>query len=157
MVAEAKVNSTGNSTIAPIAVARSTGEVLVDAMTLAELQMQLAELDFYDAKRRLSGGVSLLTLGAAMGIATFPVLLGACGLALSEATNLSVAVSLFIVVGATLVLSIVILMLGRRKLRFQGILFERSKAEWRQNAKWLKAMLRQSGSLHGRRNRFESE
>lgn len=156
MVAETKMN-TSSDTLAPIAVARGTGEVLVDAMTLAELQVQLAELDLYDAKNRLTGGITLLTAGVVIGASTIPVLLAACGLALSQAAKLDLALSLFITVGAALLVALCILLIGKRKLRFQGVLFQRSRNEWRQNAKWLKAMLRQSGSRHGRRDSANSE
>lgn len=156
MVAETKMSNSTTDTLAPIAVARGTGEVLVDAMTLAELQMQLAELDFYDAKQRLTGGLSLLTAGVVIGASTLPVLLVACGLALSQAAKIDLSLSLFITVGAALLVSLFVLLLGKRKLRFQGVLFQRSRNEWRQNVKWLKAMLRQSGSRHGRRDCADS-
>lgn len=153
MVAETKVNPASSDTLAPLAVARGTGEVLVDAMTLAELQFQLAELDLQDAKQRLTGGVSLLAIGAVLGASTIPALLGACGLFLAQAAKMELGVALLIVVGITLLIAAAILAWGWRKLQFRGVLFTRSRSEWRQNAKWLKAMLRQSGS---RKQRSES-
>lgn len=151
MVAQTQVSSSASETLAPLAVARGTGEVLVDALTLAELQIQLAELDLQEAKQRLTGAVSLLTIGAVLGASTIPVFLGACALTIAQNTKMELSVALFITVAAALLLSIGILAWGARKLKFRGILFTRSRSEWRQNAKWLKAMLRQSGSRSGRR------
>jgi cytochrome c biogenesis protein CcdA len=146
MVAQTQVKSSAGDTLAPLAVARGTGEVLVDALTLAELQFQLAELDLQDAKRRLQGGMVLVAAGAVLGVSAIPLLLGACALALTKVTQMELYVALFIMVGAALIVSGAILVWGSRKLKLKGLLFARSRSEWRQNAKWLKAMLRQSGS-----------
>ncbi len=145
MVAETQMNTKSNDTLAPVAVARGTGEVLVDALTLAELQFQLAELDLLDARRRLTGGVSLLTFGAVVGASTLPALIGALSLALSQLAKLELWIALLINVGVALLISICAMAIGLRRLRFHGVLFTRSRNEWRQNVKWLKAMLRHSG------------
>lgn len=149
MVAEAQVKTSVNDTLAPVAVARGTGEVLVDALTLAELQFQLAELDLHDARRRLTGGISLLTFGAVFGASTIPALIGALSLALAQIAKMELWIALLINVGLFLLLAIVALAIGAQRLRFHKGLFNRSRQEWRQNMKWLKSMLRNSG---GRRH-----
>jgi Putative Actinobacterial Holin-X, holin superfamily III len=141
MVAEAQVISKSSDTLAPVEVARRSGEVFVDALTLAELQFQLVELDLHDAQRRLTSGLSLLSIGALVGASTLPALIGAVSLGLAQIAKIELWIALLINVGVALFISICAMIVGTRKLKLQGGVFTRSRKEWRQNVKWLKAML----------------
>jgi uncharacterized membrane protein YqjE len=144
MVAETQVNQDGKSQSAPATVARSAGELMADAMTLAELQFSLAEIDLRSAWRRLMGGVFLVAMGLLFAIATLPVILAALALAISALAPMELWLAMLITVGGALFVAAIILLWGIWRLRRRGALFARSKEELRQNTKWFKSVLRQS-------------
>jgi hypothetical protein len=152
MVAETPMKSSAGDAAAPLAVARSTGEALVDAFTLAELQVQLAEVDLRDAWRRLTRGLILVSAGAVLGISTIPPTLLGIAYALADATTLELWVSLLITGGVALLIAAGLFAWGWRAIKRRGALFARSRAELRQNAKWFKSMLRQSSTRFRRSN-----
>lgn len=159
MVAETTMNTTAAEPAAPVAVARSTGEALVDAFTLAELQLQLAEADLNDAWKRVFRGILLLTAGAVLGVSTLPPLIVAISLAIADAATMKLWVALLLSVAAVMMAAGACLAWGWWAIKRRGVLFARSRAELRQNAKWFKSILRQSNagfrSSNGKYSRFD--
>ena len=156
MVAETPMNSTAIDASAPLAVARSTGEALVDALTLAELQLQLAEVDLHDAWKRLTSGLVFLSVGAILGVSTIPPFIVAISLAIADAANLELWISLLLTGAVALLVAVGSFAWGWRAIKRRGVLFARSRAELRQNARWFKSILRQSNAGFRRTNGKET-
>jgi len=146
MVAETQMNSTNGSPTPPQAVARNTGELLADAMTLAELQGKLLALDVQDDLRKFIAPLVMLVTGAVLGLSCLPVALVTIALGLVAGAGLEpwVAFLLTLLVGVTLAAGLVLG--GVWYLRSELTFLARSRAEWQQNVRWFKGMVRRLGS-----------
>ena len=150
MVDQAQVNGAAKVEAAPRAVARNTGELLQDLVTLAELQARLLVLDVRDGAQRLLWPVGLLLVGTAIAVACLPVAFITVALALVETTKLTLAQAFGVSLLSGMVLTTLIAGLGWALFRRRPDLLERSRAEWQQNVKWTKHALRRLGKITSR-------
>jgi len=147
MVDQAQVNGAAKVEGAPRAVARSTGELLQDLVTLAELQVRLLVIDVLDGARRWLWPVGLLLVALAMALACLPVAFITLALTLVETTKLTLAQAFGVALLSGVVLTALVGGMGWAFFRQRSDLFERSRAEWRQNVKWTKQALRRLGKI----------
>jgi len=145
MASQASIDNGFAEESAPVAVARNTSEVLVDAITLAELQAQLAQLDLQAALVRWKRSFLFVLTGSVLLLAALPPLILAAGHGLAAAFALELWASHGIAAGVALVIAAILIGWGIRKLESPKASFARSREEWRQNLVWLKKTLRQSG------------
>ena len=140
---EQKTNGADNSP--PRAMARNTGELLSDAMTLVELQSKLLLVDVKSDLRQLIAPVVLVFCGVILALAALPIAMIALALGLEAATDLqlwaafaiSFAVAILIAGGA---------IGGGVWFLLHGLSFlSRSRSEWVQNVRWFKNLLRRLG------------
>ena len=149
MVAETQVNpkngKNGSSTASP-GVARSTGELLADALTLAELQGKLLTIDVQDDLRKLITPLVLLATGAVLGLSCLPIVLVTVALGLIAGAELAPWLAFLISLGIGLAVAAVLLAAGVWCLRNQLTFFVRSRAEWQQNVRWFKSLVKRLGT-----------
>ena len=90
MVAQTPVTPTnGSDASAPQSVAHNTGELLADAMTLAELQGKLLVVDVQDDLRKLIAPLAVLITGAVVGLSCLPIALVTIALGLMAGAGLA--------------------------------------------------------------------
>ena len=127
------------------AVAHSTGEFVQDLFTLSELQLRLLLVDLRQGLWNLVPPAVLLALGLAVAVSCLPIAMMTLAWALIEAAGMAhwraFAIALLAGIGVTLVF----LLAGWVLLRRQEEMFERSRAEWRLNVKWVKDAIRRQG------------
>jgi len=126
--------------------ARNTGELLADAMTLVELQGKLLALDVQDDLRKFIAPLVMLVAGAVFGLSCLPFALVTIALGLVAGAGLApwLAFLLTLLVGVTLAAGLVLG--GVWYLRNELTFLARSRAEWQQNVRWFKSMVRRLGS-----------
>ncbi|MDX1945031.1 MAG: phage holin family protein [Pirellulaceae bacterium] len=129
----------------PRAVARSTGELLEDLLTLGELQVRLLAVDAQQGVARLAMPALCFAAGLLLAVGCIPVGLAALALWIDETTTLSLAQSLGVSLLAGVVLAAILLAGGWAAFRRRCDLFARSREEWRQNAGWVRSALKRFG------------
>lgn len=157
MVAQTPVNMTNGSSgaggggssgrsSAPQSMARNTGELLGDAMTLAELQGKLLLVDVQDDLKRLIMPVALLVTGVVLALTCLPIAMVTIALGLIAGAELAPWLAFLITLGGALAVALVLILAGvwyfRHGLTFLG----RSRAEWDQNIRWFKSLVRRLGA-----------
>lgn len=147
MVAQTSINQTGGGDNSPPqAVARNTGELLADAMTLAELQGKLLLHDVRSDLRNLMIPLVLIVMGSLLVIACLPMALAALALGLVAAGIEELWIAFLISLGVGALLAVCLLAGGVWYL-FHGLSFlARSRSEWDQNVRWFKGLLRRLGT-----------
>ncbi len=145
MVAQTSLNQTnGADSSPPQEVARNTGELLSDAMTLAELQGKLLLLDVQSDLQKLIRPIAMIAVGALVLLASLPIGLATLGMGLIAA-GLEPWIAFLISFAAGLVIAGLLVGLGVWYL-FHGLSFlERSRNEWDQNRRWFKGLIRRLG------------
>ncbi len=146
MVAQTKINPANGPTSPPAAVARNTGELLSDALTLAELQGKLLAIDAEDDLRKLIAPAVLLAAGAVMSLSCLPIVLVTIALGLVEGAGLAPWLAFLIAVAIGAALAAALLAAGISVLRNKLTFLSRSRAEWQQNVRWFKSVVRRLGS-----------
>ena len=145
MVAQTQVNPTNGSNSPPMAVARGTGELLSDALTLAELQGKLLVIDVQTDLRRLIVPVVLLVAGTLMALACLPIFLVTIAAGLIAAWDLAPWLAFLIALGIGALLAAILLAGGVWFLRNKLTFLSRSRSEWQQNVQWFKSVVRRLG------------
>jgi hypothetical protein len=125
----------------PRAVARSTGELLNDLVTLAELQGKLCLVDARDGVNKLLTPAIIFAAGVMIGLGCVPVALAALALALVELVKLTYAQAFGIALLAGIVLAGGLCWGAIGYLRCCFHIFDRTQIEWHQNLKWGKDAL----------------
>jgi len=147
MVAQTPVTPTNGSSTSPQqGVAHNTGELLADALTLAELQSKLLVVDVQDDLRKLIAPVVVLITGAVVGLSCLPIALVTIALGLMAGLGLApwLAFLISLLIGAAVAAGLI---LGGMFYLKSGLTFlERSRAEWQQNLQWFKGLVRRLGS-----------
>lgn len=153
MVAQTPVNPTNGSgsagsakTSPPQAVARNTGELLGDAMTLAELQGKLLLVDVQSDLKRLIVPVVLLVTGAVLALTCLPIALVTIALGLIAGAELAPWLAFLITLGGALLVALVLILSGVWFFRHGLTFLNRSRAEWDQNIRWFKSLVRRLGA-----------
>jgi hypothetical protein len=150
MVAQTQINPNNGSTSPPAAVARNAGELLSDALTLAELQAKLLAIDVEDDLRKLIVPLALLTAGAVMGWSCLPIVLVTIALGLMEAAEMAPWLAFLLALAMGAVLAAILVGSGVWFLRNKLTFLSRSRTEWQQNVRWFKGVVRRLGSSSSR-------
>jgi hypothetical protein len=152
MVDQTKVNGSARRGEAPPrAIARSTGELLEDLLTLAELQLRLLVLDVRQGLVRLAIAAGAVVAGAVLLLGCVPIAIAATALCLVETTSLTLAQAFGLSLLAAVLLAAGLAATGIVYVRRRLDILERSRHEWRENAQWFRSALRRLS----RRNRAE--
>ena len=158
MVAQTPVNTTNGSSgaggggssagraSAPQSMARNTGELLGDAMTLAELQGKLFLVDVQDDLKRLILPVALLLTGVVLALTCLPIALVTIALGLMAGADLAPWLAFLITLGGALVIALMLILAGVWYFRHGLTFLNRSRAEWDQNIRWFKSLARRLGA-----------
>jgi hypothetical protein len=128
---------------------RSVSQLGSDVITLMELQAELLQVDL---KEWVSGVVkSTIALVAALVLllASTPILLMALGYALSEWTDLSLAVCMLMAAGVGILLAAICAGLGVWLLKRDKGVLHRFSTELRRNIRWLKQVLTRPSTATG--------
>jgi len=133
-----------------MAVARNTGELLSDALTLAELQGKLLAIDVQDDLRQLITPLVLLVIGAVLGLSCLPVAMVTIALGLIAGAELEPWLAFLTVLLSGAIIAAGFMVLGVWFLRNELTFLTRSRAEWQQNVRWFKGMVRRLGTASGR-------
>jgi putative superfamily III holin-X len=152
MVAQTSVDQTNvpPDPSPPQAVARNTGELLSDAMTLAELQSQLLVLDIQDDLRKLILPLASLLTGIVLALSCLPIALVTIALALVAGTGIAPWLAFLISLAIGLVLASCFMFPAILYFIYQLNLLERSRSEWQQNLRWFKSLVRRLGKSFSR-------
>jgi len=130
------------TTAAPARVlGRNLGQLGNDVLTLVELQAELLQVDLRDWAKSFVKPVVALVMALVIAVASLPVLLMALGYLLSEATDLSLGVSMLIAAAAGLLTAGICVALAVMWLKSGQRLLQRFRTELRQNIAWLKQVL----------------
>ena len=150
MVAQTPVSTTngsdGGRPSPPQAMARNTGELLGDAMTLAELQGKLLLVDAQEDLKRLILPVALLVTGAVLALTCLPIAMVTIALGLIAGAELAPWLAFLVTLGGALVLAVVLILAGVWYFRHGLTFLSRSRAEWDQNIRWFKSLVRRLGA-----------
>ena len=147
MVAQAEVDRTnGAENSPPRAMARNTGELLSDAMTLAELQSKLLLVDVKHDLRQLIAPLALIVIGALLVLAALPIALSAVALALDSGTDLQLWAAFAVTFAGAILIAGGMVGGGVWYLLHRLSFLARSRSEWDQNVRWFKNLLRRLGS-----------
>jgi hypothetical protein len=134
--------SNGRNELPTRAVARSTGELLHDITTLAELQGKLFVVDVQDGVSKLVISVVLVAVGAIIALGCVPIALAAIAIAIFEYARLPLAASFGISLLIGLVLAAALTIPALYAIKKGLWMFERSRDEWRKNMQWAKEAMR---------------
>jgi membrane protein DedA with SNARE-associated domain len=145
MVAETQVNPPNGSS-APLAMARNTGELLSDALTLTELQGKLLALDLQDDLSKLITPLILLAAGAVLALSCLPLALVTIAFGLVAGAHLEPWLALLIALAIGLACAACLVAAGAWYLRSQLTFLSRSRVEWKQNVQWFKSVVRRLGA-----------
>jgi len=146
MVVETQINPTNGSPTPPQSMARNTGELLADAMTLAELQGKLLALDVQDDLRKFIAPLVMLVTGAVLGLSCLPVALVTIALGLVAGAELAPWLAFLLTLLVGVILAAGLVLGGVWYLRNELTFLARSRSEWQQNVRWFKSMVRRVGS-----------
>jgi hypothetical protein len=126
--------------------ARNTGELLGDAMTLAELQGKLLLVDVQSDIKRLILPVALLVTGAVLALSCLPVAMVTIALGLVAGVELEPWLAFLITLGGALLVALTLILAGVWYFRHGLTFLSRSRAEWDQNIRWFKSLVRRLGA-----------
>lgn len=144
------MSETNGSSKSPTkAVARSLGELAHDAVTLADLQVELLKTELRNEVGGTVKSVLLLVFAVVVILGCVPVLLMSLAYALVELADFSQALSLLIATLVGLVIAGSLAALGWRKLRNDSITLQRSRDEFSRNVDWIKQVLKHKSNPTG--------
>jgi len=128
----------------PHLVRKHLGELVHDAVTLAELQVELLKVDLRDAGQGVKGALALLVAGLVLALGCVPVLLLAGAQGLITGLNWPAPWAYAAIGAVAAVVAGALLWIGLH--RGSGALrtVQRSKAEFAETLRWFKGSLRQT-------------
>jgi hypothetical protein len=150
MVDQTKMsNGNGNGAVAaaPRAVAHNTAEFVADAVTLAELQIQLLRCDWRDFVARLVWPSVFFAAAAVLLASCVPIALVCIALLIHETATLSPAASFAITLGVALVLGGLVAFVCALSIRKGLGVWKRSQGELAENVRWMKQMIQRLGQV----------
>lgn len=115
-----------------------------DALTLAELQVQLLTVDLRDARRGAGTALSQVLVGAVLALGCVPVLFLAAAHLLIETAGWPASGAYAAVATLAAVVAIILLRLGWRRTSQALATVQRSRTELVETLRWLKESLRPS-------------
>ncbi|GIX00450.1 MAG: hypothetical protein KatS3mg111_3782 [Pirellulaceae bacterium] len=126
-----------DSSFPPRQAAQHISDLLHDVLHLAELQIELFQVDLRDGGRRVLTPVVTLGLSLALAVGAIPVLLAAIAAGLM-AVGLALWLSILLAGLLGLLLAATAAWLGLRLLKRSFTVFQRSADEFRENYRWIK-------------------
>jgi hypothetical protein len=153
MVDQASVNGHGIARVPGSSSAEFEGvaEFVDDLASLADLQAQLAALDFRDSARKSAIPVVLTVVGIAVMVASVPVALLGAGWLLASALKIHQGWAMLVTAGAAIAVGGVVAALGGRRLSHSFDSFRRSHKQFILNLAWVRTVLVTSARPHARR------
>jgi hypothetical protein len=156
MVDQAQVSGTnGSGESAPRMVARNFAEFLHDVMTLGELQLQLAKLDFKQCLGKLVVPAVAVLFGVILLLSCLPIALVCIAFAFNEFAELSLTVSFLLALAIGLVVGALVALAGAWYFRKGLGVLRRSQEEFMQNIRWIKTVLKRLGGVTSARRESE--
>lgn len=126
-------------------VRRQLGDLVHDALTLGELQIQLFKVDLRDARRGVVAALALIAIGGVLALGSIPVVLFAAAQGLVEGLAWPVAWA-YLTVGAVAVAAAgTLVWVGVRQASDATGALHRSTAELGETVKWIKDSVRRAG------------
>lgn len=117
-------------------------QIVRDAITLAELQAQLLQVDLRNwVTATFAPAAVLVTIALVAALATLPVLLFSLAYFLADAANITLASALLAAAGVGLVTAAICAVLAWQKITRSREAFTRFRAELARNIQWLKQVL----------------
>ena len=150
MVAQTQIAPTNGNSSPPQAFVRNTGELVSDAMTLAELQGQLLVIDFKDDLQRLLWPIGFLVAGAIVALGCLPIVLVTLALGIMAGTGWPPWLAFLTSLSVGLVLAAGLIGGAIWQLRSGLTFLVRSRSEWQQNLAWFKSLVRRLGKSTNR-------
>lgn len=126
--------------------ARNMADLGHDVTQLAELQARLFAADCQDAARHAAIPSAALTLSLLMVLSCVPITLMGIAWLISELAGLPVFAGFLITAAAGVIFSGVLAAVAWYRLRDSLRTFRRSREEFNQNLRWIKMVLRHSGT-----------
>jgi hypothetical protein len=123
-------------------VRRHLGELVHDALTLAELQVELLKVDLRDARRGAAWALALVGMGAVLALGSIPVLLFAAAHGLIVGFDWPAPWAYLAVGGVAAMIAGLLAWWGTRQVSAAIGTFDRSRSELKETLQWFK------GSLH---------
>jgi len=155
MVDHASVNGRGAARVPGSGSAEFEGvaEFVDDLATLAELQAELAVIDFRDCARKAAVPLVLTVVGLTVVVASVPVALLGAGWLLASTLNIHRGWAMLLTSGVAMALAGLVAGLGGRRLSHSFDSFHRSRKQLWLNLAWVRTVLVTSASArsHPRR------
>jgi Putative Actinobacterial Holin-X, holin superfamily III len=128
-------------------------EFVDDLATLAELQANLAAIDFREAARKSAVPIVLTVVGLTVVMASVPVALLGAGWLLASALKIHQGWAMLLTAGAAMALAGLVAGVGGMRLRHSFDSFRRSRKQLWLNLSWIRTVLVTSASTrtHPRR------
>lgn len=126
-------------------VRKNLGDLVHDAVTLAELQVELLKVDMRDARRGVVLALGLIGTGAVLALGTIPILLSSAAHALILHANWSAPLAYLVVGGVAAFVAGGLVWIGVSRAAGAVGTVQRSKAEFAETLRWFKGSLRQAG------------
>lgn len=135
----------GRTSVGPLrGMAGSVAGIASDAVTLTELQVQLAQADFAEAAERTKIPLAVCAIGGSLVFGSMPVLAFGLASLLASNSGMSAWAAQLIVGVVLLVVAIIAIIVAAAKLTQASKPLHRSAQEFRNNLTWLKAAVGQS-------------
>ena len=142
----------GSSSMAsPLTVVGNIADFGNDIATLAELQAKLTLLDARAAASKATTPVAMLVVGAAVALASLPVILIGVAEVIASAFKISGGVASLIVGISALALAGLAVLIGFKGTTASLTTFRRSSEELTRNVSWVRTVLVHSGRGGGKR------
>lgn len=129
----------------PWPVRQQLGDLVHDALTLAELQVELLKVDVRDARRGAALALALIGIGSALALGSIPLLLFAAAQALVEGLAWPAPWAYLAVGGAAVLGATCLVWMGARRASGAMGTIHRSKAEFAETLRWFKGSLYRTG------------
>jgi protein-S-isoprenylcysteine O-methyltransferase Ste14 len=133
----------------PTRIRKNLAGLAHDALTLAELQVQLLSLDLRDARQGAGTALSQVLVGAVLALGAIPVLLLAAAHLLVESAEWPPSVAYATVGVLAALVALVLVRLGWRRTARSLATVQRSRTELMETLRWLKESLRPSAASNG--------
>lgn len=140
----------------PRAAARNVSELMHDIMLLAELQGQLAMVEFRQELKKLIPPLAILVGGLVLALSCLPLALVCIALVLDEWTDLSRPVAFLITLGGGALLAVATVLGSVFYMRSSIGLMGRTRTEFSLNLRWVRKMLKRLGTAN-KRNHLGAE
>ncbi|GAB5406789.1 MAG: hypothetical protein Aurels2KO_50200 [Aureliella sp.] len=135
----------GRTSVGPLrGMAGNVAGIASDAVTLTELQVQLAQADFAEVAERTKIPLAIAAIGGSLVFGSMPVLAFGLASLLASSAGMSAWAAQLIVGSVLMAVAIVSITVAATKLTQASKPLHRSAQEFRNNLTWLKAAVGQT-------------